>query len=57
MQKRFCTCGQPILVDYVSRNGTWKPLLLIERKNLFQRKSRHACCPGCGAPLDINRLR
>ena len=57
MQKRFCTCGQVILVDYVSRNGAWKPLILAGRKTSVRRKGPQTCCPGCGTPLDIDRLR
>ncbi len=57
MQKRFCTCGQVILVNYVSRNGAWKPLILAGRKTSLRRKGPQTCCPGCGTPLDIDRLR
>lgn len=57
MQKRFCTCGQVILVDYVSRNGAWKPLMLAGQKTSVRRKGPQTSCPGCGTPLDIDRLR
>ena len=55
MQKRFCTCGHAVLVTYVSHNGAWKPRLVANSR--ARRRSVAPCCPGCGAPLDINRLR
>ncbi|ACV67490.1 hypothetical protein [Desulfohalobium retbaense] len=52
MQKRYCTCGRTIWVNYYHTNQGWIPQL-----------NRHAhpqetlrICPNCGRILDINRL-
>lgn len=52
MQKRFCTCGFVLLVDYVKCSGAWTYTLLDANK-----RSPHIVCPHCHKPLHIDALR
>lgn len=52
MQKRFCTCGFVLLVNYVKQSGLWTYTVL-------DSKSHHPqiICPHCHKPLHIDALR
>ncbi len=53
MQRRYCQCGKPILVEFRPVGPTWRAVFFRKRR-LF--RSRVARCPWCGEPLDIDRL-
>lgn len=53
MQRRYCRCGRPILVEYRPAGPTWLALFYGSRR-LF--RSRLTRCPHCGESLDIDRL-
>ena len=55
MQKRFCSCGHMVMVNYRFEGGVWKPLMLPRGK--VRQKSSLVACPACGAPLSIHTLR
>ena len=57
MQKRFCSCGHMVLVRYISANGTWMPLFMLNQRLPQQKKITVADCPKCGIPLSIHNLR
>jgi hypothetical protein len=55
MQKRFCSCGAPVLVEYKLNSARpWETRFwgqgAVERRSL-------AVCPCCGRRLDIHSLR
>ncbi|MCM0754948.1 hypothetical protein M7784_06765 [Desulfovibrio aminophilus] len=55
MQKRFCSCGAPVLVEYKLNSARpWETRFWgqggSERRTL-------AVCPCCGRRLDIHSLR
>ena len=54
MQRRYCTCGYPVWVQYLFGEK--------EYKAIFWKKSgsvgtRLKLCPCCGQKLDIDELR
>lgn len=53
MQRRYCHCGKPILVDYRPSGPTWQAVFFRPRL-LFRTRVRR--CPCCGEGLDIDRL-
>jgi|APHig6443717497_1056834.scaffolds.fasta_scaffold609746_1 hypothetical protein len=53
MQRRYCRCGKPILVDYRPCGPTWRAVFFRARL-LF--KARVQCCPYCGEALNIDSL-
>jgi len=53
MQRRYCRCGKPVLVDYKPLGPTWRAVFFRPRL-LF--KTRLERCPCCGEGLDIDRL-
>lgn len=57
MQKRFCTCGHMVFVRYITANGFWKPLFMLNQRLPQQMKITVSSCPKCGTPLDIHTLR
>ena len=57
MQKRFCTCGHMVLVKYLCNGGTWKPLVIVDRRAAPRQRNTLSTCPGCGSPLNIHSLR
>ena len=57
MQKRFCSCGHMLFVRYLSNNGSWLPLFIVNQHPPVQKKINVSSCPSCGAPLNINALR
>lgn len=52
MQKRFCSCGFVLLVNYVKHSGRWTYTLIDAAKH-----SPHITCPHCHKPLHIDALR
>jgi hypothetical protein len=52
MQKRFCSCGFALLVDYVKHSGNWTYTLLDTTKHC-----PYIVCPHCHRPLHIDALR
>ncbi|AAS96152.1 hypothetical protein [Nitratidesulfovibrio vulgaris] len=54
MQQRFCPCGQPVWVLYITRERGWRSFFYARG---LQTGRRVETCPHCGAPLDIHRLR
>ncbi len=57
MQKRFCTCGGMVLVEYLSKNGKWVPVFITEQNKCTHSKIFVATCPSCGTPINIHALR
>jgi hypothetical protein len=57
MQQRFCLCGQPVLVRYSNRFGSWNTQFLVGQGRVKGEKTSANACPNCGAALNINRLR
>ena len=53
MQRRYCRCGKPILVDYRPSGPTWRAVFFRPRLLFRARVQR---CPCCGEALDIDRL-
>ena len=45
MQRRYCRCGMPILVDYRPTGPSWRALFFRPRLLFRARLSR---CPNCG---------
>lgn len=55
MQKRFCTCGRMVLVQYGTNiSKAHRPVFMTAHRKIV---SAIQVCPGCGMPLDINTLR
>jgi endogenous inhibitor of DNA gyrase (YacG/DUF329 family) len=55
MQKRYCTCGTPLVVAY-------RPFKRAQFKTQFLALNSAGIlsvrvCPGCGKPIDIDSLR
>lgn len=53
MQRRYCRCGRPILVDYRPFGPTWRAVFFRTRMLFRSRVSR---CPWCGEALNIDCL-
>ncbi|MHC1789966.1 hypothetical protein [Solidesulfovibrio sp.] len=53
MQRRYCRCGKPILVQYRPAGPTWRALFFKSRRLFMARVER---CPCCGESLDIDHL-
>ncbi|MDQ7831003.1 MAG: hypothetical protein RDU30_04685 [Desulfovibrionaceae bacterium] len=53
MQRRYCSCGAPVLVEYRFSGRSWTTVFSLGRR-LFRR--RRGACPGCGRALDIDEL-
>lgn len=53
MQRRYCSCGAPVLVEYRFSGRSWTTVFSL-RWRLFRK--RREVCPGCGRALDINEL-
>ena len=52
MQKRFCTCGFVLFVEYSKQSGRWT-YTLIDAVTHHQQVT----CPHCHRPLHIDALR
>ena len=55
MQKRFCTCGQMIMVRYQYKKGMWRPEVIPG--NRVERRTGNFVCPSCGSPVSIHTLQ
>lgn len=53
MQKRFCTCGFMVLVDYIMHANSF----VCRVFSAGGHRNRMENCPCCGRPLDIDSLR
>lgn len=53
MQKRYCQCGMPIMVDYWFSSRGWKMLFWMSRAGLKAAVRR---CPVCGESLRIDEM-
>lgn len=45
-----------LFVRYLSNNGSWLPLFIVNQHPPVQKKINVSSCPNCGAPLNINAL-
>lgn len=56
MQKRYCSCGQIVWVDYLHAcdDSAWKPVF---RPVALMNAAVLMHCPCCEKRLDVNRLR
>lgn len=54
MQKRFCTCGFMVLVDYIMNSNSFAYRVFSAG---LHNGRRVEACPCCGRPLDIDSLR
>jgi hypothetical protein len=53
MQRRYCSCGSPVLVEYRHSGRSWTTIFRAGR--LFFRFGRERC-PRCGRALHIDDL-
>ena len=53
MQKRYCQCGNLILVHFVHKFLSWRTI--FRHPDISYAVNIHHC-PGCGAKLGINTL-
>ncbi len=54
MQRRYCRCGKPILVEYRPAGPTWRAVFFFFSSR--RRRSRVSRCPACGESLHIDGL-
>lgn len=52
MQKRFCSCGYPVLVEYVLRHRFFRAMFKTKKDGQTIHR-----CPNCGQTLNINEVR
>jgi len=53
MQRRYCSCGTPVLVEYRFSGRNWSTVFSLGRR-LFGK--RREVCPCCGRELHIDDL-
>ncbi|NMC48313.1 MAG: hypothetical protein GYA47_02615 [Desulfovibrio sp.] len=53
MQRRYCSCGSPVLVEYRHLGRSWTTVFRVGRR--FFRLGRERC-PHCGRALHIDDL-
>lgn len=53
MQRRYCSCGAPVLVEYRFSGRAWTTVFSLGRRLLRKRRE---VCPCCGRALDIDEL-
>lgn len=53
MQRRYCSCGAPVLVEYRFSGRSWTTVFSLGRRLLRRRRG---ACPCCGRALDIDEL-
>ena len=60
MQKRFCSCGQAVLVDYMLSGSLCDTMFRSDKQACGHGFSEQGdillCCPHCGTLLNINEL-
>lgn len=52
MQKRYCSCGSAVWVNYVNAESDWNVLFLFDPRRGFCLR----LCPHCGRKLNIDEL-
>ncbi|MDL2306469.1 hypothetical protein LJC48_00365 [Desulfovibrio sp. OttesenSCG-928-C06] len=58
MQKRYCTCGQAVMVDYMFSNSMCDTMFRNETTEQEHSKGELLLtCPHCTTLLNINNLR
>lgn len=57
MQQRFCSCGHPVMVDYMFQGPEASKVSTRFYAPEAQRRGRIGTCPVCRRRLDIDTLR